>query len=72
MSLAQLAYYKPDACKGSDVHLSPCTKNDVSIRDFFNKYKEFRKKLVICSQLLKKYSMENSIFSSVLIRLSRD
>ena len=36
-----------------------------SIKDFFSKYDQIRKKLRICSHLLKKFLMENFIFCAV-------
>ena len=39
-----------------------CTKNEVSIKDFFSKCDQIRSKLWIWSYLLKKSSMEDLIF----------
>ena len=38
-----------------------------SIKDFFSKCDQIRKKLRICSHLLKKFLMENFIFCAVLL-----
>ena len=42
-----------------------CTKIKFSMKDFFNKCDQIRRKLRICSHLKKKYSMENFIFCAV-------
>ena len=39
-----------------------CTKNEVSVKDFFSKCDQIRKKLLIWSHLLKKSIIENFIF----------
>ena len=42
-----------------------CTKNEVSIKDFFSKCDQIRRKLQIWSHLLKKSLMKNFIFCEV-------
>ena len=44
-----------------------CTKNEFSIKDFFSKCDQIRRKLRIWSHLLKKSLMENFIFCAVLV-----
>ena len=45
-------------------------KMKFSIKDFFSKYDQIRRKLQIWSHLLKKPLMENFIFCAVLVTLS--
>ena len=45
--------------------LAHCTKNEVSIKDFFSKCDQIRRKLRIWSHLVKKSLMENSIVCAV-------
>ena len=40
-----------------------------SIKDFFSKCDQIRRKLLIWSHLLKKYSLENFIFCAVFVEL---
>ena len=42
-----------------------CTKNELSIKNFFSKCDQIRRKLRIWSHLLKKSSVENFIFCAV-------
>ena len=42
-----------------------------SVKDFFSKGDEIRRKLWICSHLLKKSLMENLIFCAVIYSLTR-
>ena len=44
-----------------------CTKKKFSIKDFFNKCDQMRRKLRIWSHLLKKSLMENFIFCAVYV-----
>ena len=46
-------------------HLSLHKKMKFSIKDFFSKCEQIRRKLRICSHLLKKSLMENFIFCAV-------
>ena len=40
-------------------------KMKYSIKNFFSKYEQIRRKLRICSHLLKKFVMENFIFCAI-------
>ena len=47
-------------------HYLHCTKNEVSIKDFFSKYGQIHRKLGFWSHLLKKSLIGNFILSAVL------
>ena len=55
--------------RSSNHSSSHCTKNNFSIKDFFSKCDQIRRKLQIWSHLLKKSLMENFIFCAVSIKI---
>ena len=58
-----------DVCLSSKCASNTAQKLKFSITDFFSKYDQIRRKLRICSHLLKKSVLENFIFCAVCLQL---
>ena len=59
-----------DVCLSSKCASNTAQKLKFSITDFFSKYDQIRRKLRICSHLLKKSVLENFIFCAVYVTVS--
>ena len=62
---SERAWWKKEIVSRSATKSHHCTKKKISIKDFFGKCYQLRRKLRIWSHLFKKFSVENFIFCAV-------